>query len=228
MEARKHPPHRHPPIAAVAKLDAQQARDIAPAYRLAEDCLYEAGHAHQVARLALAIFDQLQPLHRLGSRRRLRLAAASLLHDIGRLEGAAGHHRTSLRYILESTLLPWSQRQRLIIGSIARYHRKSPPKPNHSHFVALSRADRQDVRILAGILRVADGLDASHRSLVRRVACSFSDRRITLSCITSRPADSELNAAIRKADLLTEVFDRDVQIEWRLASTLTPASAKAN
>jgi exopolyphosphatase/pppGpp-phosphohydrolase len=190
---------------------------LAPVYALAEDCLYEVGHAHHVARLALLMFDQLQPLHQLGPKRRFRLTAAALLHDIGHLEGSRGHHKTSLRYILDSPLLPWSQRQRLVVGSIARYHRKVLPSARHDHFVALSATDRRDVCVLGGLLRLADALDTSHRSIVRDVNCRFDDRRVMVGCTVRREARNaaEWGRAVRKADLLVEALDRDVCIEWR-------------
>ena len=44
-------------------------------------------------------------------------------------------------------------------GQIARYHRKSEPKQSHPPFAALSSGDQRLVRSLAGVLRVAIGLD---------------------------------------------------------------------
>jgi len=184
-------------------------------YALAEDCLYEVGHAHQVTRLALLMFDQLRPLHQLGPKRRFRLTAGCLLHDIGQLEGSRGHHKTSLRYILDSPLLPWSVRQRLIVGSIARYHRKALPKAKHDHFVALNRSDRRDVQWLAGILRIADALDNSHRSVVRDLHCRATDKRIEVHCVTRRRGGGGEHArADRKADLLREAAGRSICFTW--------------
>lgn len=190
---------------------------LAPVYALAEDCLYEVGHAHHVARLASLMFDQLQPLHQLGPKRRFRLTAASLLHDIGHLEGSRRHHKTTLRYILDSRLLPWSQRHRLVVGSIARYHRKALPSPKHDHFVALNATDRRDVRVLGGLLRLADALDTTHRSVVRGVNCRFDDRRIYVECMVRRESRNaaEWGRAVRKADLLVKAMDRDVCVEWQ-------------
>lgn len=205
---------RDPARRAAGRLHPKLHPHLTPVYALAEDCLYEVGHAHQVTRLALLIFDQLRPVHGLGPKRRFRLAAASLLHDIGQLEGPRGHHKTSLRYILDSPLLGWSQRQRLVVGSIARYHRKSPPKRSHSHFVALNETDRRDVRILAGILRIADGLDNSHRSVVRDLHCSFDANQITIRCIARRSGGGEQERAVDKAQVLADALRRDIYIVW--------------
>lgn len=187
---------------------------LRPVYRLAESCLYEVGHTHQVTRLALLLFDQLHGLHRLNARRRFRLTCAALLHDIGWIEGRKGHHKTALRYILESPLLPWDRRERLIVGSIARYHRRALPTLRHDHYTELSRSDRQDVRVLSGIMRVADGLDHTHRSNVRDVVTRVTDDQIIIGCRVRRGGAAEARQALRKSDLMCDQFGRSVQIEW--------------
>ena len=191
--------------------------ELEPVYELAESCLYEVGHAHQVTRLALMLFDELAGCHGLGAKRRFRLTCAGLLHDIGWVEGGGGHHKASLRLICESPVLPWDDRQRLIVGSIARYHRKALPARAHEHYMQLRRNERREVRLLAGLLRVADGLDRSHRSVVRKLNCEFDDRDIHIHAQVSRPAELECEAAQRKADLMVEAFNRNVDVDWSIA-----------
>lgn len=174
----------------------------------AQSCHYEREHTHQVTRLALDLFDELQGLHGMGDQERLWLQYGALLHDIGWIEGQQGHHKTSLRLILADTELPFEHRERQIIGLIARYHRKAVPQPWHPYFRDLSLGDRHRVRVLAGILRVADGLDRSHANVIRSVKCKVSSREITMVCEAGGPADGEIAAAEEKADLLESVFTR--------------------
>jgi exopolyphosphatase/guanosine-5'-triphosphate,3'-diphosphate pyrophosphatase len=47
---------------------------------------FDEAHAQQVSRLALALFDQLEPLHGLGGKERRLLLAGALLHDIGKVD----------------------------------------------------------------------------------------------------------------------------------------------
>lgn len=187
---------------------------LAPALCLAEACRYEAGHTHHVTRLALRLFDELKPLHGLNEEARFWLTCGALLHDIGWAEGGASHHKAALKLIAGSPLLPWDERLRRLIGCVARYHRKSVPDPSHEHFAALSPADQQHVRILAGVLRVADALDRTHRSLVRDLACRVSPDAIVVRYRSDQPCPFEEAKARDKADLLEEVFGRRVEIEW--------------
>ncbi|HEY4328273.1 MAG TPA: Ppx/GppA phosphatase family protein, partial [Phycisphaerae bacterium] len=60
-------------------------------FELGRRCNFDEKHALQVARLALALFDQLAPLHQLGPRQRELLEYAALLHDVGWHIGHSGH-----------------------------------------------------------------------------------------------------------------------------------------
>jgi putative phosphoesterase len=180
---------------------------------LARSCDYEREHTHQVTKLALQIFDELEGLHQMGSQERFWLQCGALLHDIGWMEGPQGHHKTALRLILADPRLPWSLREREIVGLIARYHRKALPRERDKHFSTLSRADQHRVRVLAGMLRVADGLDRSHLSVVRRVSCDVTDARIACVCDAEGPAVVEVETASKKADLLEQVFQRRVSVK---------------
>jgi exopolyphosphatase/pppGpp-phosphohydrolase len=181
--------------------------------RLAETCSYQAEHAQHVTRLALRLFDELQPLHRLGRTERFWLESGALLHDIGWIEGWHAHNKTSLRIILTTPMLPFDNKERLIIGSIARYHCKSMPKPEHDHFAALLPAEQHMVSILAALLRLADGLDSTHQSLVQTLSCELAPDEVILHCKTISPAHDDRLAALEKADLFERVFARRVMIK---------------
>jgi exopolyphosphatase/guanosine-5'-triphosphate,3'-diphosphate pyrophosphatase len=185
--------------------------------QLAQDCEYEVGHTHQVTRLALHLFDELEPLHGLGAEERFWLHCGALLHDIGLIKGARRHHKTALRIILDTPLLPFDARERLIVGSIARYHRKALPQETHAHFAALDPADQDSVSILAALLRVADGLDYTHQSLVDDLSCETSPQQIIVHCEVRRAAEVERQRALYKGNLLEQVSGRELVVEWHLA-----------
>ncbi len=187
------------------------------ALELAYACAFEQVHAYQVTRLALRLFDELYRLHQLSDQERFWLQLAGLLHDIGWVEGWKGHHKTSLNIILTTPLLPFDQRERLLIGSVCRYHRKAQPDLSHDHFAALDVADRRTVARLAAILRVADGLDCTHHSLVSELTARFNSSSIQVDCQADSPALDEERDAIKKGDLLESIFYRKLVIHWIVA-----------
>ncbi len=196
----------------------EQELSLQSALRLAQTCEYPANHTHQVARLALRLFDQLQPLHLLTSTHRFWLHAASILHDIGWINGQKAHHKTALDIILNSPILTCGPNERLIIGSIARYHRKALPSPKHDHFAALLTEDQHSVSILASLLRVADALDRTHQSRVLDLKTRSTARKVYLTCRISTPNAPEEQAAVQeKGDLFTQIFERTLSLTWKFS-----------
>lgn len=197
--------------------EAERERRLRAVLQLAKRCDYEADHTHQVTYLALRLFDELEPLHRFGTEERFWLHCGALLHDIGWMAGQKGHHKTSLHLILEGLDAPFDERVRLIVGSIARYHRGALPKDKHDHFAALSPVDQYRVTILAALLRVADGLDRTHRDVVEELWCKIDSRKIVVSCAVRMYPIPEREAALKKGSLLQHAFDRELLIDWQLA-----------
>ena len=180
---------------------------------LARKCNYEREHTHQVEKLALQLFDQLVELHHLGSRERFMLRCGALLHDIGWIEGQKGHHKTALKIIMENAALPFDFRDKSIIALLARYHRKALPAGRHSYFCDLDTKDQNVVRVLSGILRVADGLDRTHQSKVENISCRAGRKQISLTCRSVESIESEFAAARDKAELFELVFGRKLALK---------------
>jgi exopolyphosphatase/pppGpp-phosphohydrolase len=181
--------------------------------RLAQTCEYEVLHTGQVTFLAVRLFEELAALHRLGDLQKAWLVYAGTLHDIGWIEGWKEHHKVSLRIILTTSMLPFSNKERLIIGSIARYHRKTLPSLKHDHYAALSTEERRQVSLLAAFLRLADALDRTHHQRVRDLTCQVKGRRIIVICQTTAPAPEEAAAVLEKGDLLQKVLNRKLMVE---------------
>ncbi len=203
--------------------EAQQRADsdLQAVLKLAQSCEYAAQHSHQVARLALRLFDELRTVHGFGPQERLWLQYAAILHDTGMIEGKKGHHKASLRIILDSPILPFRKTKRRIIGCVARYHRGALPRERHRQFARLKPAARRVVRILAAILRVANALDCTHQSVVQDVVCDLSPKIILVRCPThqtSAPAnhplaETERLNALQRGHLLEQVFERKLVVE---------------
>ena len=165
--------------------------------------------------LALALFDQIAPVHGLGAEDRELLAAAGMLHNVGLAISHASHHRHSYYVIRNSDLLTGFNNHEIeLIAQVARYHRKSMPRPKHDEFGRLSLRDRLVVRVLAGVLRVAIGLDRTHAGLVRALRATVDDerRRLLVELDVAPGADPslELYTAEERCALLAETLDLDV------------------
>jgi exopolyphosphatase/guanosine-5'-triphosphate,3'-diphosphate pyrophosphatase len=197
-------------------IDYSESNDVrmGPVLRLAEMCNYPAEHTRQVTRLALRLFDELQPLHHLSAEERFWLEAGGILHDIGWVEGWRSHHKASPRITITTPILPFNSKERLLIGSIARYHCKALPSVEHDHYAALLPAERTVVSTLAAMLRLADGLDSTHQGLVKNLTCEMMPDAIIIRCKAHRQAKEDQLGAVEKADLFEKVFNRKTHIKW--------------
>jgi len=190
---------------------------------LAEEHDPDPAHAVQVCRNAVAILDQMRADGDFDKRARRLLAAAALLHDIGWSMPAAPHHKASRDLILKSGLPGFSEEELRAIACIARYHRKALPKSKHKVYGELPSAVQQQVRQLAGILRIADGLDRSHCSATQALCIERLGNRRRIYVVQRSPGPTDIWGAMRKRGLFEQVFG--VQVEVVAENAALPGSS---
>ena len=184
--------------------------------------------------MALELFDATARHHGLGDEYREILEAAALLCNVGQFVSHTGHHKHSYYMIRYSEhLTGFNEHELELIALVARYHRKSTPKTKHPEFAAMSRADREVVRTLAGLLRIAVGLDRNHAGRVATVRCN-GNKGLLEVLATPRGGEDislELYAASTRTDLLESVLEMRVTVRrtrqrrcWRSPATQAAAA----
>src|SRR4051794_10384220 len=136
---------------------------------LARRCNSSPEHTRHVVRLALSLFDQTKELHGLGPFDREMLEYAVILHDIGQHVSRKGHHRHAAYLVENGQLRGFSPDEVALLAALVRHHRRGDPKSSETRMAALSSEDRERVRRIVAILRVADGLDRGRQGVVERV-----------------------------------------------------------
>ena len=168
---------------------------------LAERYHYDAGHAAQVARFGLQLFDRTRALHGLGSEHRPHLEYAALLHDIGSHIAFSGHHRHGYYLVKNGGLRGFRPDEVELIAGIVLYHRKGMPRRSDACMRALGKDARRVLRRLAGILRVADGLDRTHFQVVKELGVRVAADVVSIHVDAREDPELEVWAASRKARL---------------------------
>jgi exopolyphosphatase / guanosine-5'-triphosphate,3'-diphosphate pyrophosphatase len=173
-------------------------------------------HVAHVGKLSLEIFDGLAEagLHDLGDEDRELLWAACMLHDIGTAIDYDDHHRHSYYLILHAGLPGFTPRELVLIGLVARYHRKG--EPDISDLRDLERkGDRKRLGILCGVIRLAEQLERSRDQSVAAVGIAVDDGKVTLEP-RAYGAGGDTSVAIwsarRNADLLADAIGQDVEV----------------
>jgi exopolyphosphatase/guanosine-5'-triphosphate,3'-diphosphate pyrophosphatase len=172
-------------------------------------------HSARSADLALDLFDQLAPWHGLDDGPREYLEAAALLCNVGLFISHSGHHKHSYYVIRNSEhLTGFTDGEIEVIAQVARYHRKSAPKAKHEAFAALDEADQAVVRTLAGVLRVAIGLDRAHRGSVVALDCREEGDGLVIEVEAAAGVDTtvEIWSADERKGLLVDVLNRPVEV----------------
>lgn len=196
------------------ELEPKSDQHIQKAFELVRMCNGDEKHARQVCQLALKLFDQLNPMLLLPTESRNWLETAAILHDIGWVQGQQKHHKAALETILSTSVLDLTNKERLIIGSIARYHRGANPSRKHDHYAALGKKEQKVVYGLSAILRVANALDSSHISLVKNLVVEIKKRRLVVICDLEREAVEERTKVKENRALLEKVCALPIKFDW--------------
>ena len=179
---------------------------------LAERCNYYAVHAQQVARLALALFDQTRATHGLTDREREWLEYASLMHDLGVHISYPRHHRHSYYLIKNGDLRGFEPEEIEVMALVARYHRRGTPKKTHEEYARLRPPLRRTVRLLASILRLAESLDRSHAQVVSALELQDRGKDMLLELRAAGDAELEVWAAHRHVQPFEELMEKPVRL----------------
>jgi putative phosphoesterase len=171
-------------------------------------------HSSQVTQLALRFFDCLVNIHKMGNRERGWLECTAILHDIGLSKGEGGHNKETAKLMLNDTQLPFSSRERQIIASISRYHRKGLPKNKHHNLAVLDRTTINKIEMLASLLRIADGLDYTHQSIVKGLSIRVDTNCITVDYESENKSILEEKAFNKKKNLFEKVFAKTLVLLW--------------
>ena len=172
---------------------------------------FSTNHAVQVSKMSLKLFDELQPLHRMGGTERLWLKTAALLHDIGKIYRHKRHHIFTQQIIKNMEDLPFRKKERKIIAALARYHRGASPNPSHRIFRDLDYDSRKYIRKLTSVLRLADGLCEKKEVFFEKVFCKITNQKTVI--VIKTQSHLNLEKAMKKAKLFKEVFKRNVIVD---------------
>jgi exopolyphosphatase/guanosine-5'-triphosphate,3'-diphosphate pyrophosphatase len=173
---------------------------------------FEEGHSFQDAKLALLLFEETYDLHGLTDEYADLLEYAAILHDIGYWYDYENHHKHAYRMIMEADLPALTAREKALVANIARYHRSSKPKLTHKGFAALDPDDREVVRQLGSILRLADGLDRTHTDAVEDLWVEWAGDTMFVWLHPPYGNETERWASQKKSRFFQEVFEVAVRV----------------
>jgi CHAD domain-containing protein len=175
-------------------------------------------HSSHVARLALQLYDGLVaedgPASVSGKRQRAVLQVAALLHDVGKSTEEKGHHKATYRLLRRLTApLGWKSQDISMAGIVARYHRGALPRAGQKPLRGLPLSERQEIARLAGILRLANALDAERDGRIHRLEVVHKKDMMLVAAEGYSPRDSQAETIAAARHLLETAFHRPILVK---------------
>ena len=174
-------------------------------------------HLRRVSSLAVTLFDQLQPIHQMGSFERRLLLIAGLLHELGVVISVESLEKHTLYMILNTPLSGLTHRERVLAAYIAASHDDLYLLNLREHITRgpLELEDVQIIKKLAPILQITHSLDRSHSGVVTQLRSTISANVCEIGVISRIGAELEIKDARRRADTFKEVYGYDLVIrKW--------------
>lgn len=158
-------------------------------------------------KIALTIFDSMKKVHGLGRRERLLLRIATLLHDCGKYISLVNLGECSYNIIMSTEIIGLSHMEREIVANVVKY--------NHMEFAYYevlgqdSTIDKEaylTIAKLTAILKIANGLDRSHKEKFRNIKTSLRGEELLIFVDANVDITLERGMFGKRADFFEEVY----------------------
>ena len=158
-------------------------------------------------KIALTIYDSMKKVHGLGKRERLLLRIATLLHDCGKYISLVNLGECSYNIIMSTEIIGLSHVEREIVANVVKY--------NHMDFDyyeamgsdgSLTKKEYLTIAKLTAILKIANGLDRSHKQKFRNVKTALKDEQLIITVDASLDITLEKGLFSKRAEFFEEVY----------------------
>lgn len=179
---------------------------IACAMNISKRYMGSRKRAETLENISITIFDAMKKIHGLKKRERLYLRLAAILHDCGKYISMVNIGETSYQIIMATEIIGLSHTEREIVANVVRF--------NHSPFVyygqqttrGLDRDAYMIVAKLTAILRLASGMDRSHKQKLSGLKGTLKDNQLLLTIDTQEDITLEKGFFEDREEFFKEVF----------------------
>jgi exopolyphosphatase/guanosine-5'-triphosphate,3'-diphosphate pyrophosphatase len=172
-------------------------------------------NAKQVGELALILFRQLKVLHKLPRGYLKVLRIASIMYDCGERIRFKNHEKNSFNIILNSDIQGASQREIVLAAFVASSQDVgdfSVTEWVKYQSLFIENEDLAAVKKLAIVVRIAEALDKTHRSLVQDISCDVLGDSVIMKTIVTGDASIEVREALKVGLDFRRVYGKNLEV----------------
>ncbi len=157
--------------------------------------------------IALTIFDSMRKVHGMGKRERLLLQLSALLHDCGKYISMVNLGECSYSIIMATEIIGLSHVEREIIANVVKYnHLDFDYYENIGQHMDIDHSTYLVIAKLTAILRVANGLDRSHKQKFKEFKALLKEEQLVLTVDTVEDITLEKGLFETRAHFFEEVY----------------------
>ena len=156
----------------------------------------------------MTLFDNMKKVHGLSKRDRLLLQLAAILNECGRYISLTNVGESSYNIVMTTEMIGLSHLEREIVANIVKY--STEPFEYYETLGRVTTLDKESflkIAKLTAIIRLADGLDISHREKCNSVKATLKDDSIVITVESNEDMTLELSMFERNAALFEEVYN---------------------
>ena len=157
-------------------------------------------------KIAMTIFDSMKKVHGLGRREGLLLRIATLLHDCGKYISLVNLGECSYNIIMSTEIIGLSHKEREIVANVVKYNHTDF---NYGEVTGSGTIDRDaylTIAKLTAILKIANGLDRSHKQKFKDVRAVLKERELIITVDDSVDITLEKGLFTRRSVFFEEVY----------------------
>ncbi len=180
---------------------------IACALNLSKRYLGNKKRSETLENIALTIFDSMKRIHGLGKRERLLLSLATILHDCGKYISMSNLGECSYNIILYTEIIGVSHLEREMLANVVKFnHLKFGYYDVMTQNSQLDKETYLKIAKLTAILKVANGLDRSHKQKFKDIKVNLRDHDLVITVNTNEDITLEKGMLGERSDFFEEVF----------------------